>query len=494
MEHQQFSETEVSKSAAPVQSSTPAQPSASTQQALTRRPTISIGRIGITLAASIGITFLFDRTLAVLSSQWFTNISNAYQLSLLPIVAFWAAALVIVGALFWRYGKKIRLWWAFGISLLILLAATFWETHRTVSPVLTNSAAYMSGDESAIHAVLSLVVVTPLLMLGFVYSSAGTFRLKHFGTIIRTVLVASTAGWFVNLPYIGVWYRACVNHFGEPKTRAKRGFEILVALIVAVPLLSILAVLLSQADLVFQELSQQFIQSYDISSFVGHAAFVVIVGLFLSSVLLGVWVRIAAREQESKNTSDSANIVDVQHQGIGIPTLSMTLVLCALVALYTLFCGVQITYLFAGTRLPDGITYSQYARSGFFQLLMVVVINIIVFAVVVSMERTGVAVKALTVVLLAQTGVMLASAAWRLSLYVGAYGFTWLRLVSATFMVALAAVLLLALVRLFVPRLPFGGLCCVVLVAWWIALGWMNPSVFIETYNLTHSVPAVLGY
>lgn len=492
MEHQQFSETEVSKSAAPVQSSTPAQPSASTQQALTRRPTISIGRIGITLAAAIGITFLFDRTLAVLSSQWFTNIANAYQLSLLPIVAFWAAALVIVGALFWRYGKKIRLWWTFGVTILFLLAAALWETHTNIDSIAYTT--HSSGDESAVHAVLSLAVVAPLLMVGFIYSATGIFRLKYFGKIIRTVLVASTAGWFVNLPYIGVWYRACVNHFGEPKTRAKRGFEILVALIVAVPLLSILAVLLSQADLVFQELSQQFIQSYDISSFVGHTAFVVIVGLFLSSVLLGVWVRIAAREQESKNTSDSANIVDVQHQGIGIPTLSMTLVLCALVALYTLFCGVQITYLFAGTRLPDGITYSQYARSGFFQLLMVVVINIIVFAVVVSMERTGVAVKALTVVLLAQTGVMLASAAWRLSLYVGAYGFTWLRLVSATFMVALAAVLLLALVRLFVPRLPFGGLCCVVLVAWWIALGWMNPSAFIEIYNVTHSVPAVLGY
>ena len=40
--------------------------------------------------------------------------------------------------------------------------------------------------------------------------------------------------------------------------------------------------------------------------------------------------------------------------------------------LYVIFCGIQIIYLFGGGgELPAGVTYAEYARQGFFQLLVV---------------------------------------------------------------------------------------------------------------------------
>ena len=57
----------------------------------------------------------------------------------------------------------------------------------------------------------------------------------------------------------------------------------------------------------------------------------------------------------------------------------VTAVTCmsAIALLYLFFCGIQVIYLFLGKgSLPEGVTYSSYARQGFFQLLFVAVLNL----------------------------------------------------------------------------------------------------------------------
>ena len=51
-----------------------------------------------------------------------------------------------------------------------------------------------------------------------------------------------------------------------------------------------------------------------------------------------------------------------------------------------MFCGIQIAVLFAGdvSALPEGMTYAEYAREGFFQLLLVSGINV---AVIITAQR-----------------------------------------------------------------------------------------------------------
>ncbi len=55
--------------------------------------------------------------------------------------------------------------------------------------------------------------------------------------------------------------------------------------------------------------------------------------------------------------------------------------------------------------------------------------------------------------LLALTGVMLVSGFLRLKLYVDAYGLTWLRILSAWFVIYLAAVLILCFFRMAKEKL-----------------------------------------
>jgi hypothetical protein len=109
--------------------------------------------------------------------------------------------------------------------------------------------------------------------------------------------------------------------------------------------------------------------------------------------------------------------------------------LVVLDALFAAFVVVQLAVLFGGrTHVLDsaGLTYAQYARQGFFQLLIVAALTLGVIAIVVHFGGRDPAARLWLRVLLgllcALTLVILASAFTRMNLYQEAYGFTRLRL------------------------------------------------------------------
>ncbi|MFF0774694.1 DUF4153 domain-containing protein [Nonomuraea wenchangensis] len=114
--------------------------------------------------------------------------------------------------------------------------------------------------------------------------------------------------------------------------------------------------------------------------------------------------------------------------------------LTAVNLLFASFVAVQITALFGGDTLvlrTAGLTYAEYARQGFFQLVVVSVFVLGIVAAAAGLLRTGRrerwVLAGLLGVLCALTMVVLASALHRMSLYTDAYGLSRLRLsVQAT--------------------------------------------------------------
>ena len=72
------------------------------------------------------------------------------------------------------------------------------------------------------------------------------------------------------------------------------------------------------------------------------------------------------------------------------PALWLT-ALAVLDGLYALFLGVQSVALFGGAEYlaHSGISYADYARSGFFQLVWVVFLNLSVLLLAVQLSRRG---------------------------------------------------------------------------------------------------------
>jgi Domain of unknown function (DUF4173) len=125
----------------------------------------------------------------------------------------------------------------------------------------------------------------------------------------------------------------------------------------------------------------------------------------------------------------------------------------ALDLLFAAFVAVQIAVLFGGhdhVLRTAGLTYSEYARQGFFQLLAVGVLTLGVVAATLRWAarngaRDALLLRALLGIVCALTLVVLASALRRLGLYEEAFGFTRARVAAHGIILWLGAVLVLVM-------------------------------------------------
>ncbi len=123
--------------------------------------------------------------------------------------------------------------------------------------------------------------------------------------------------------------------------------------------------------------------------------------------------------------------------------------------LFNLLFAVQslldLSYLWAGLRLPDGMTYAEYAHRGAYPL---VATALVAAGFVLVALRPGSAseadrrVRALVYLFLAQNVLLVASSLLRLNLYVSVYALTQFRLAAALWMLLVAIGLVLILVRI----------------------------------------------
>ena len=168
----------------------------------------------------------------------------------------------------------------------------------------------------------------------------------------------------------------------------------------------------------------------------------------------------------------------------------------ALVALFAMFVAVQATVLFGGddyVQRTSGLTYAEYARSGFWQLLTVTVLVVGVMAVAGRLAPRGtlvdrVWIRVLLGALAVLTLLIVASALSRMWAYEQAYGFTRLRVLVSVCELWLGIVVVLIMaagidLRLRSRWLP--GAVVATAVAAMIGLVVLNPDRFIAERNVT---------
>jgi hypothetical protein len=204
-------------------------------------------------------------------------------------------------------------------------------------------------------------------------------------------------------------------------------------LLLALPILIVFVALFSSADAIFATIAADLF-GWDIDF--GELPIRVAVAFFVAWIVAGL-LGVAAGGAEldwppRPLPMQSLGAAAVEPLPLA-PRLGATEALTILVAvdvLFAAFVSLQVAYLFGGldTLAAGGITYANYARRGFFELVTVTCIagGLVVGLHAVVAERTRAFVAA-AVGLAVLTFVILVSAALRLSLYQDAYGWTELR-------------------------------------------------------------------
>lgn len=263
---------------------------------------------------------------------------------------------------------------------------------------------------------------------------------------------------------------------------------VLRGLVLALPLILIFIVLFASADAVFARmLSDLFNWDLDLGSLPGR----------LTTALAAAWLTAGLLAFVSRgHEDDEALAIDGRSLGRLGRTEAATL-LIALNLLFAFFVVLQATYLFGGRNTLDasGLTYAEYARRGFFELLAVAfAVGGLVLGLEAFIQRRSRTYVASLLVLVALTLAVLASAFLRLRLYQDAYGWTELRfyVFAAIVWMAMGALGATACIALDRTRwLPHGMV--MLSVAFGLAFNVIGPVRFIAEQNIPRAATPALA-
>jgi hypothetical protein len=204
-------------------------------------------------------------------------------------------------------------------------------------------------------------------------------------------------------------------------------------LLIALPVLVVFVVLFASADAIFATLAANlFAWQVDLGELPVRIALAFVIAWPVAGLLAvgiggaGIDRRTAAPVPQSLGAAAAEPLPLFPALGV----IEAVTILVAVDVLFALFVILQLAYLFGGldTMAAGGITYANYARGGFFQLVAVTVLaGGLVVGLHAVVERRTRAFVGSAVGLAILTVIVLASAAFRLALYQQAYGWTELR-------------------------------------------------------------------
>ena len=158
-------------------------------------------------------------------------------------------------------------------------------------------------------------------------------------------------------------------------------------------------------------------------------------------------------------------------------------------AVYVIYSGIQILFLFLrlDTGLPEGVTYSQYAHQGFWQLFAVSLINFAAVLICQSVFWENRILKVLLTVVSACTCIMIVSAAYRMILYVSEYYLTFLRVLVLWFLAVLMFIFFGVIYSIYRKDFGLFRYITAVVSVCYILFSFSRPDSLIAEYNISHA-------
>jgi hypothetical protein len=384
---------------------------------------------------------------------------------------------VLYAYLFWGLRNKL----SHGVDLEYML----------IVPIALLSLTFFIFSNPLLHVLnflaIPLLIVAQTIRMGELKRHLGQ-PFHYVGDLFKQTIVSSFAYFPQPLKLL---ITLLLNRSGS---RNKSMLKIGLGLLLTLPLLIVVVPLLASADSVFQEQIagwQEMFTKINLGSFLFRIIWIVIVSSYLFGYL---WALLHPRVKPVKEIPDVdwGNGTVEAYRPLSLDTTVALTILFVVNAVYLLFTIVQFSYFFAAGDgiLPDGTNYAEYARRGFAELVVVTVINFnLLLGSILWVKTEGsphlkLFLKVMLSILVASTIVMLISAHLRLSLYEAAYGYTITRILVHAFMLFLAVLLVLSLIRVWMDRMPLlKPFICVMLFAW-LLINFINIDVIIAKNNL----------
>lgn len=393
----------------------------------------------------INLLFICSIVFASLNNIFLFSSATGLITTLISLAALFMAIILII-----REQKKIHI--GLFISLLAL-AFTYIFRHQ---PELQ---------------ILNFLIFIGLYIV-FVVQSRDGFKLHlhpYYFTLIMEQLIYPLV-----LFKIPMKHTAKLLNITKIKTLSKEKKHVLIGIAITLPLLAIFTSLLASADDIFKDMVT--INSDFFNELLNSNLFAKIVVWLLTFLYIFSFFYYAFL-YDKRRISNYENTVNTK----SFDTITTTL-LIPINILFAVFVFIQIRYLFAGT-IVNGMTYSSYARKGFFELTAISIM-VMLLALVIRYYAHKKSTKGLLTLVCLQTLVIAYSAIFRLNLYTEAYGYTWLRVLSIGFICVQMIIIVLTLIWIYQPKLNIKLIALTCYFIGYLIVNYANIDAFIVEQNM----------
>lgn len=323
----------------------------------------------------------------------------------------------------------------FAIWILLLGGAAVLVARRAASPgsaavagwsavAAAAAAAMLLRDTEIVSLAMWLVLLASASMVLLGVGGVRLWATRPTDHVLGLALVPARAVVGV-VPLLGD-----VRPPREPSRR--RAAALARGALLAVPLVLLFGGLFASADAGFNRYAVK-VATFWSEDMLTHLVFVLVFGWIAAGLLSGV----RAERLPDPLSGFTPPRLGTEETGVVLGLLAL---------LFLTFVGFQLGYLFGGREVIEatsGLTMSEYARRGFFELMLVGVATIGVLLAGDAVTTARRLFHWLAGVLIACVLIILASAVQRLMLYTDAFGLTVDRITAAVVMAWVAAVLLL---------------------------------------------------
>lgn len=322
-------------------------------------------------------------------------------------------------------------------------------------------------DSFSIHIMnkLGIFLLFFSLMIHNFYMDKDWEFLKYLQAIFQTVL-GSILNTFRPFSDFTLFLKSRKED-GEEKEG--KGKFVLLGLAISLPLAFYVLLLLSSADIIFRKMIINIKLPDNLAGILFCFVFAFLASYCIITCLEKRQIKTETREKQTLEP---------------LTAITFTAVLSVI---YIFFSSIQIVYLFFGNMaLPEGYTYAEYARQGFFQLLIVCIINLALVLICLSYFKEHKILKALLTVISLCTYVMIASSALRMVIYIKYYYLSFLRILVLWALLVIFFLITGVLVNIFKKQFPLFKYSMIVVTLLYITLSFARPDYWIAGCNISN--------
>lgn len=399
------------------------------------------------------------------------------------LLSFSAFLGILFNILFYQYRFGIN----YPIYLILILAMTYW-------------ALTFREDFNKINY-LFMSVAMMLISANFFFSKNDILLLLDFVSVpvlyVLTVIlslkkddpvgIAFFSQAFIPITNMDKFVRCGAGLMRTAKEGKKRvlGKIFLGMLFAALALIVILPLMLS-GDEAFSVLFNKFIDIEITIDTVVQTFIFVLVTLYSFGFIYFVFHK---KKEKGTITDELKSQLSEKDPNTFAYTLLTFLIVIGIVFLS--FALVQILYLFAkiNANLPSNFSYAEYARSGFFQVWVLTVINAVIILSGERISRAITLVKAKTFHIIFSAYVLInfaitASAFYKMMMYENAYGLTRSRLLVFIILILQTMILLMLMYKIWIRSFRFFTVSLILTLVFFIGVNYINIDAIVARRNL----------